>query len=89
MISRLLKLAIFFTFIISYEIISQNIVFNKLNIPPRPINSVSGSEFINSVKNLSIEERENRVYAEISNGNIPDFLRELKKINSTFYRCTW
>ena len=34
--------------------------------------------------NLSFEDREERIFEEISNGNIPNFLRSLTKINSNF-----
>lgn len=57
---------------------------SSLNIPPRPEDAITGSEFMQSVMNLTFEERENRIYEEISKGNIPNFLRSLKKITSTF-----
>lgn len=55
----------------------------KLNIPSRPDDAVSGSEFMTSVQNLSFEQRKERLYEEISNGNIPNFLRTLTKINTS------
>lgn len=57
---------------------------NSLNIPPRPEDAMTGSEFMQSVVNLTFEDRENRIYEEISKGNIPNFLRTLTKITSTF-----
>ncbi len=58
--------------------------YTKLNIPPRPTDALSGSEFMTSVQNLTFEEREERLFEEISNGNIPDFLRTLTKITTSF-----
>ena len=58
--------------------------YTKLTIPPRPADAISGSEFMESVKNLNFEERENRLLEEISQGNIPNFFRTLTKINTSF-----
>jgi len=55
-----------------------------LTIPPRLDNAPTGSQFMNSVANLSFEEREVRIYEEISQGNIPNFLRNLTKIETSF-----
>lgn len=67
------------------EWIQQNIDEpHQLNIPPRNPDAMTGSEFMASVENLSFEEREERIYDEISNGNIPDFLRTLTKIKTDF-----
>jgi hypothetical protein len=46
-----------------------------LNIPARPNNSITGSQFMNNVKRLTFQDREDSIYSEISKGNIPDFLR--------------
>ena len=56
----------------------------QLKIPPRPIDAITGSQFMNSVSNLSFEDREARIYDEISKGNIPEFLRSLTKIETNF-----
>ncbi len=57
---------------------------SRLNIPPRPADAMTGSEFMQSVSNLSFEQREEKIYDEISQGNIPDFLRTLKRVKSDF-----
>jgi len=57
---------------------------SPLNIPPRPGDAMTGSEFMQSVMNLTFEEREDRIFEEISQGNIPNFLRTLTKIKSNF-----
>lgn len=56
----------------------------ELNIPPRPDNAINGSEFMEKVKNLPFAEREREIYREISQGNIPDFLRKPVTIESSF-----
>ena len=67
------------------QYIQKNINAPKqLKIPPRPLDAITGSQFMNSVSNLSSEDREARIYDEISKGNIPDFLRSLTKIETTF-----
>lgn len=55
-----------------------------LNIPPRPPDAMTGSEFMQSVTNLSFEQREERILKEITNGNIPGFLRTLTKIKTNY-----
>lgn len=57
---------------------------NELNIPPRPPDAISGSQFMESIKTLSFEDREQRILEEITSGNIPDFLRNLTKIEAGF-----
>ncbi len=44
-------------------------------IPPRPADAISGSTFLSEVAGLSVEERDARVYQEITRGNVPEFLR--------------
>ena len=56
----------------------------QLKIPPRLENALTCSQFMNSIANLSFEDREAKIYEEISNGNIPNFLRSLTKIETTF-----
>ncbi|MDK2977255.1 MAG: hypothetical protein PWP06_1730 [Candidatus Marinimicrobia bacterium] len=55
-----------------------------LQIPLRSEDAQTGSEFMQSVLNLSFEDREQAIWDEISTGNIPNFLRELKRVEATF-----
>ncbi len=55
-----------------------------LMIPPRPDNALTGSQFLQKVKDLAFEQRETEIYNQISIGNIPEFLRTLTKITSEF-----
>ena len=55
-----------------------------LMIPPRPVDALTGSQFMQKVLDLTFEEREAEIYNQISVGNIPDFMRTLTKITSVF-----
>ena len=52
----------------------------KLPLPPRANDAISGSTFKNKVEVLSLENRENNIYQEVLNGNVPNFLRDLAPI---------
>ena len=53
----------------------------KLPLPPRANDAISGSTFKNKVEVLSLEDRENNIYQEVLKGNVPNFLRELTPIS--------
>ena len=53
----------------------------KLPLPARANDAISGSTFKNQIDTLSVEDRENQIYQEILNGNIPTFLRDLVPIS--------
>ena len=59
-------------------------LLKSLTIPPRPSNAISGSAFMKKVWNMNFDQREAEIYNEVSKGNIPDFLRNLIQIKSTF-----
>ena len=54
-----------------------------MRIPPRHKDALTGSEFIEKVKNMSLAERETAIYEEIANGNIPDSFRIATTIKTT------
>ncbi|MBZ0198652.1 MAG: hypothetical protein K8H86_02210, partial [Ignavibacteriaceae bacterium] len=56
----------------------------QLAIPPRNPASKTGSQFMQYVMNMTVAQRDAAVYNEISTGNIPNFLRLLKQIETTF-----
>src|SRR5690606_16285020 len=65
-------------------------------IPPRSSNAMSGSEFMQSIMDLEFEKREEEILNQIASGNIPEFLRNTKKITSGFidadgntHQCTY
>jgi hypothetical protein len=57
---------------------------NPVQIPARPSGSMTGSQFMTSVGSMSITDRESAIYAECAKGNVPDFMRTLTKLHSTF-----
>lgn len=52
----------------------------QLNLPPRPANAISGSQFWESVKGLDRPAREKAIQAQILSGNVPEHLRHFKPI---------
>jgi len=80
----------------AYSQYIQGYILQKtsLTIPARPVNSKTGSEFMQYVNNMTFEQREAEILSEISKGNIPDFYRSLRTvranfqdINGTTYKC--
>ncbi len=52
-----------------------------LNLPPRPPGAPNGTQFTNIIISMSLTERENWIYAQVMNGNVPNFQRTLLPIN--------
>lgn len=52
-------------------------------LPPRPADAVSGSEFLARTQGMSRAEREEAIAQEILRGNVPDFLREGRPVTVT------
>lgn len=53
------------------------------NLPTRASDAATGSELEAILRSLPLVERENRIFAEITSGNIPDFLRQLTPVTTT------
>ncbi len=75
----LCKLTMFLLFLIIGA--SDQLHAQKLPLPLRKSDAVSGSVFKIIIDNLSLEERENQIYQQIIKGNVPDFLRDLIPIS--------
>jgi hypothetical protein len=54
-----------------------------LPLPARSANALSGAEFIKRVTPLTLPERENEIFSQITSGNIPNFLRKLCPVQVT------
>jgi hypothetical protein len=84
-----LRFLIFFLYI---QIVANSQV---LNLPPRPVGALTGSQFVALVTNYSLTDRENEIYSQVLSGNVPDFQRNLvpvtgsQTINSTVYSYTY
>lgn len=63
---------------------SINLFSQLLNLPPRSASALTGSQFVSTISSgsLSLTSRENMIYTEISNGNVPDFYRNLVPVKS-------
>jgi hypothetical protein len=74
------KIALFFCLCSFYFSFSQT-----LNLPPRNSNALTGSQFVATISanTLTLNARENLIFTEISNGNVPDFYRSLIPVTST------
>lgn len=76
---RLLLIAFLLTCI---SLFAQN--KQGLDIPPRPSDAPEGSEFMNSIKNMSFSDREDAILEQLLAGNIPSFMRELVELEANF-----
>lgn len=52
-------------------------------IPPRPNGAIGGTALMDRVADLDREKREEQITAELLQGNLPEFLRQLKTIHIT------
>jgi hypothetical protein len=84
-----IRLLIFFVFL---QFFANSQV---LNLPPRPVGALTGSQFVALVTNYSLTDRENEIYSQVLSGNVPDFQRNLipvtnsQTISSTLYTYTY
>jgi len=66
-----------------------------LHLPSRSSDALSGSKFVELISKLSLQEREEIIYSEITQGNIPNFLRKLvpitikEEVNGKIYTITY
>lgn len=51
-----------------------------LALPPRPANALTGSQFIEQIKNLSGSQREDAILQQVLSGNVPDQSRSFKEL---------
>src|SRR5262249_38117116 len=60
--------------------IPPRVAAQTLDLPTRPATAPTGSALARSLVDLSLEDRERRVQAEVLAGNVPAFLRKLVPI---------
>ena len=58
----------------------------KLDLPPRPADAPTGSQFLKQIESLAREGREAATLQQITHGNIPAFLRITKGDRSGSHR---
>ncbi len=56
---------------------------DQLTLPARPAGAPTGSQFKDVILNLPREMREEAIYREVTTGNVPDFMRNLKPVTLT------
>ncbi len=54
-----------------------------LELPPRPKGAPGGAEVAREVRTLDLESREERVFAEVARGNVPEWIRQLSPVEVT------
>jgi hypothetical protein len=74
---------------------AANVFSQTLNLPPRPTNAPTGSQFSNIILLMSQTARENWVLNQVSIGNVPNWMRNLvpvtvnQTINGTPHTLTY
>jgi hypothetical protein len=53
-----------------------------LTVPPRPASAPTGSQFVKFITSMSLTDRENAIYAQILQGNIPNWMRTLVLVST-------
>jgi len=71
-------LLFFFLLFIPCRIFTQT-----LNLPVRQSTDRSGSQFVSYITSMNLTARENAIYAEVLNGNVPSFMRNLIPVSSS------
>ena len=64
-------------------------VAQTLNVPPRPAGAMTGRQFTNVIASTpspssSFSDRENWIFYQVINGNVPNWMRTLKPINASY-----
>ena len=54
-----------------------------LDLPPRPDSALSGTDFARRISPLDLTEREKEIVAQVTAGNVPNFLRKLCPVPAT------
>ncbi|MES2763233.1 MAG: T9SS type A sorting domain-containing protein [Bacteroidota bacterium] len=70
-------------YILFLLLISLGLTAQILNVPPRQLTAMNGSQFVTSITPLSFTARENLIMQEVVNGNVPNFFRNLSAVTST------
>jgi hypothetical protein len=63
---------------------TATILPKPVQIPARPAGAMTGSQFMAAIGSMTFTDRENAIYNEFAKGNVPDFMRSLAKLQSTF-----
>ena len=58
-------------------LLAQGVSAQVLSAPARPADAMTGSEFVDVIRSMPREEREESIFEQVALGNIPDFMRTL------------
>lgn len=64
-------------------LVSLGVGAQTLNLPPRPADAPTGSEFVALITDLERVAREEVIYDAVLSGNVPDFMRNLVPVTVT------
>lgn len=64
-------------------LLTGNLLSQTLELPQRSISAVTGSQFVETIKALDLQPREEKIFSEITKGNVPEFLRKLCPVTVT------
>ncbi|HOX56691.1 MAG TPA: hypothetical protein PLC99_07350 [Verrucomicrobiota bacterium] len=64
-------------------LLCSSLYAQTLSLPPRPAKAPTGTEFARRITPLNLAEREEEVFAQITAGNVPAFLRKLCPVAAT------
>jgi hypothetical protein len=75
-------LAVLSTLILAHACL-LSLAAQTLDLPPRPADAPTGSDFAKRITPLDLTAREKEITAQISSGNVPNFLRKLCPVPAT------
>ncbi len=78
--SRLSTIIVVLCSLVHLSVYAQDDLIWGLNLPSRPLGARTGSEFVETIQSLNLEQREQAIQNEIFGGNVPDFIRNADTI---------
>ena len=70
------------------QLVFSDTLLPRLTIPARPPDAETGSAFMSRIAPLPLDEREAEIYQALAAGNMPDFLRQPKRLKAQFRDST-
>jgi hypothetical protein len=67
--------------VLVFSACEQDSPTQQLDLPPRAPDALGASELIPAIQDLDIKEREERLFAELSEGNVPSWLRTMTRVS--------
>jgi len=70
-------------FALGAALLCTSLEAQTLDLPPRPADALTGTEFAKRIAPLDLAEREREIVAQVTSGNVPNFLRQLFPVPAT------